>query len=61
MIVIPNFRIHLTSRYEKFNLFGKIYVPTTHPNFKPPEKWNEGIKFSSSAKFHVDVITTGEK
>lgn len=44
-----------------FNLFGKIYVPTTHPNFKIPEEWKEGINFSSSAKFHVDIITMGEK
>ncbi len=49
------------SESPKFNLFGKIYVPTTHPNFKIPEEWKEGINFSSSAKCHVDVITIGEK
>lgn len=40
----------------KFNLFGKIYMPTIHPNFKIPEKWKEGINFPSAAKFHVDII-----
>jgi hypothetical protein len=45
----------------KFNLFGKIYVPKTEPNFKIPEEWKEGVSFSSSAQCHIDIIKIGEK
>ena len=44
-----------------FNLFGKIYVPKTDPNFQIPPEWKKGITFSNSANYYVDVITIGEK
>ncbi|RGB40360.1 hypothetical protein C1646_753433 [Rhizophagus diaphanus] len=46
----------IKKRYRQL-LLRKIYVPKTDLNFKaPPKEWKEGINFSSSADYHVDVV-----